>query len=135
MLALDTHVLIWLINGDAKLGPLIRDRIEDSGQTDEVLLPVAVFWEIAMLIINRRLELASPVTSWARDVVARPGLVVAPLTAEIEIESNVLPGNVGGDPADRLIVATSRISNAILVTGDRDIIRHAEAGHVSVLAA
>ena len=117
------------------LGPLIRDRIEDAGQTDEVLLPLAVFWELAMLIVNQRLELASPVASWARDVVARPGLVVAPLTAEIAIESNALPGNFCGDPAGRMIVATSRISNAILVTRDRDIIRYAEAGHVSVLAA
>ena len=135
MLALDTHVLIWLINGDVRLGPLIRDRIEDAGQAHEVILSVAVFWEIAMLIMNRRLELASPVTFWARDVVARPSIVVAPLTAEIVIESNALPGNFCGAPADRMIVATSRISNAILVTRDRDIIRYAEAGHVSALAA
>ena len=135
MLALDTHVLIWLINGDVRLGPLIRDRIEDAGQAHEVILPGAVFWEIAMLVMNRRLELASPIGSWTRDVVARPGLVVAPLALEIVIESNALPGKFYGDLADRMIVATSRGSNAILVTRDRDIIRYAEAGHVSVLAA
>ena len=135
MLALDTHVLIWLINGDASLGSPIRDQIEDAGQANEVLLPVAVFWEIAILIKNRRLELASPIASWTREVVARPGLVVAPLTPEIAIESNSLPGKFRGDPSDRMIVATSRSSNAILVTRDRDIIRYAEAGHVSVLAA
>lgn len=135
MLALDTHVLIWLINGDARLAPPIRDRIEDAGRADEVLLPVAVFWEIAMLVMKRRLELGSPIASWARDVVARPGLVIVPLSPEIAIESYALPGRFHGDPADRMIVATSRGSDAILVTRDRDILSYGEAGHVSVLAA
>ncbi len=135
MLALDTHVLIWLVNGDARLGLPVRDRIEDAGRADEVLVPVAVFWEIAMLVMKRRLELGAPIASWARDVVARPGLVVVPLSPEIAIESYALPGRFHGDLADRMIVATSRGSDAILVTRDRDILRYGEAGHVSVLAA
>jgi PIN domain nuclease of toxin-antitoxin system len=117
------------------LGPPIRETIEDAGRADEVLVPVAAFWEIAMLVMKRRLELGSPIASWARDVMARPGLVVAPLTPEIAIESYALPGRFHGDPADRMIVATSRGSDAILVTRDRDILRYGEAGHVSVLAA
>ncbi len=135
MLALDTHVLIWLMNGDLKLGPSVRDQIERAGQTDEVLAPVAVFWEIAMLVRKRRLALGSPVASWARDVIARPGLSVAPLTPEIAIESYALPGQFHDDPADRMIVATARGLDATLVTRDRAILRYGAAGHVSVLAA
>jgi PIN domain nuclease of toxin-antitoxin system len=135
MLALDTHVLIWLMNGDLKLGPSVRDRIERAGQTDEIIAPVAVFWEIAMLVGKRRLELEAPVASWARDVIARPGLSVAPLTPEIAIEAYALPGRFHDDPADRMIVATARGLDATLVTRDRAILRYGQAGHVSVLAA
>ncbi len=135
MLALDTHVLIWLMNGDLKLKPSVRDQIEHAGRTDDILAPVAVFWEIAMLVRKRRLELELPVASWAREVVARPGLSVAPLTPEIAIESYALPGRFHDDPADRMIIATARGLNATLVTRDRRILRYGEAGHVSVLAA
>ncbi len=135
MLVLDTHVLVWLMNGDPKLGPPIRDRIERAGLADEALLPAAAFWEIAMLVWKRRLELEAPVASWARDVMALPGIAVVPLTPEIAIESYALPGRFHDDPADRMIVGTARVTGATLVTRDRAILRYGEAGHVSVLAA
>ena len=135
MLTLDTHVLIWLVTGDTRLDLPIRERIEEAGRSDQVLLPVAAFWEIAMLVMKRRLELGSPVVSWVSEVVARPGLVVVPLTPQIAVESYALPGRFHGDPADRMIVATTRGSDATLITRDRDILRYGEAGHVSVLAA
>ena len=54
---------------------------------------------------------------------------------QIAIESDTLPKVFYGDLACRKIISTSRGSNEILVPDDRDIIRYAEAGHVSVLAA
>ena len=135
MLALDTHVLIWLMNGDPTLRPPVRERIEQSSRSDEVLAPVAVFWEIAMLVSKRRLALAAPVASWTREVLARPGLDVVPMSPEIAIGCYALPGRFHDDPADRMIVATARELDATLVTRDRAILRYGEAGHVSVLAA
>ena len=54
---------------------------------------------------------------------------------QIAIESDTLPKNFYGNLACRKIISTSRGPNEILVPHDRDIIRYAEAVHVSVLAA
>ncbi|MBI2504540.1 MAG: PIN domain-containing protein [Candidatus Latescibacteria bacterium] len=62
-----------------------------------------------------------------------PGISLAPLTPEIALASSRLPGELPGDPADRIIVATARILNATLVTRDKKIIAYSKQGHVSVL--
>jgi len=51
------------------------------------------------------------------------------------IDSCRLPGVFHADPADRLLVATARSANAVLVTRDRKILDYAAEGHVRVLAA
>ena len=44
-----------------------------------------------------------------------------PLTPEIAVLSTRLPGDFHGDPADRLIVATSLAHNAALISKDKKI--------------
>jgi PIN domain nuclease of toxin-antitoxin system len=39
------------------------------------------------------------------------------------------------DPADRLIVATARVANALLMTRDRRILDYAARGHLTTIAA
>jgi PIN domain nuclease of toxin-antitoxin system len=46
-----------------------------------------------------------------------------------------LPGDFHTDPADRLLVATTRRENAVLVTQDRKILGYGASGHVRVTAA
>jgi PIN domain nuclease of toxin-antitoxin system len=55
------------------------------------------------------------------------------MTPDIAIDSSFLPGNLHGDPGDRLIVATARHLEAPVVTRDRNIIAYARAGHVRVI--
>jgi hypothetical protein len=65
----------------------------------------------------------------------KSGVSLAELTPEIAIESVHLPGNLPGDPADRMIVATARILGATLLTKDRRLIEYSQGRHVRVLAA
>ncbi len=46
-----------------------------------------------------------------------------------------LPGEMRGEPADRLIVASARHTGALLITEDRLILEYAVAGHVRALRA
>lgn len=135
MLALDTHVLVWLMAGDSTLAMAARDRIEEAGRADLAFIPVVAFWEIAMLTANKRLALGAPIGAWTAEVQSKPGLVVSPLTPEIAIHAYDLPGDFHDDPVDRMIVATARILGATLVTRDRDILRYGAQGHVDVMAA
>jgi PIN domain nuclease of toxin-antitoxin system len=50
------------------------------------------------------------------------------------VSSSNLPGQIHGDPMDRILIATARALNLILVTSDRPILRYAEAGHLRTLA-
>ena len=44
------------------------------------------------------------------------------------------PGAPPNDPADRIIVATARAEGATVMTRDRALLAHAEAGHVTAVA-
>lgn len=134
-LLLDTHVLIWLINGDAALSREAKQEIDDASVNQEMLVSVVCFWEIGMLHVKHRLRLESSVLDWTRDAVNRPGITVAPLTPEIAVASSLLPGRFHHDPADRMIVATARETGATLVTRDRRILRYGARGHVAVMQA
>jgi PIN domain nuclease of toxin-antitoxin system len=57
----------------------------------------------------------------------------AAFTPDIAIGSSCLPGEVRGDPADRLIIATARHFGLPIMTRDRKIIAYAASGEVSVV--
>jgi PIN domain nuclease of toxin-antitoxin system len=66
---------------------------------------------------------------------ARSRIVFEPLSPEIAVEADELPGVFRSDPADQIIVATARVTGATLATRDRRILADAEAGHLSAIAA
>ncbi len=134
-LLLDTHVWIWLVNGDAELGADALAAIERAAAAGSVLISAISVWEVAMLKAKGRIVLAKPCAQWVREALSAPGLSLTPLTPEIAVESCQLPGSFHDDPADRLIVATARVADATLVTKDERIFAYGAAGHVSVLAA
>ncbi|HCV25099.1 MAG TPA: PIN domain nuclease, partial [Candidatus Latescibacteria bacterium] len=69
-----------------------------------------------------------------RQALSSPGLSLAPLTPDIALASSRLPGEIHGDPADRMLIATARSLGATLVTRDRRILEYSQAGHVTTLA-
>lgn len=112
MLNLDTHILLHAVAGrlTAKEDALLR--------SDRWSISAIVLWEIAKLAQLGRIE----VDLDDADVVRVLGSVqVWPLTAEIAKASTRL--DVGGDPADELIAATSVVHKIRLVTRDRRLRR------------
>lgn len=131
-LVLDTHVWVWLINGDQRLSSSPAFDLILGGMRRALLRVSAIsVWEVAVLVAKGRLKLASPVGDWVSKALAAPGIRLAPLEPEIAVDSTQLPGQFHSDPADRIIVATARHLAGSIVTADRAILGYAAAKYVS----
>jgi PIN domain nuclease of toxin-antitoxin system len=124
-LLLDTCAVLWLANGEP-IAPEARGAITACQRH---ISPITA-WEIANLARKSRIALTLPVATWIRQSVARIGAGLPDLTVAILVESCALPGTPPGDPADRIIIATAREHDLIIVTRDAAILAYAEAGHV-----
>ncbi|MGI9289081.1 MAG: type II toxin-antitoxin system VapC family toxin [Pseudomonadales bacterium] len=122
MIVLDTHTLIWWVDGSAQLSAsakrLINKTLKDGG---EVIVSSMSAWEVAMLISRGRLVLSMDVDSWLDEVARIDGVRFMPVDNEIGVKSTQLPGRFHKDPADRMIVATARKLSVPLVTADDKI--------------
>jgi PIN domain nuclease of toxin-antitoxin system len=132
---LDTHALVWLVVGDGRLRLAVRRRIEAAAQEQQLWVSAITPWEIGMLVAKGRLVLDRDVTDWLQAALSLPGIRVAPLEPALAVASTRLPGQLHGDPADRLIVATARHLGATLVTADAALLAYGQLGHVGVLSA
>jgi PIN domain nuclease of toxin-antitoxin system len=134
-IVLDTHVWIWSVTGDPTLAESVRHKIRLCLKKSSVLVPFISVWEVGMLFKKNRLQLKEPLPDWVRSSFKISGFLLAPMTADIALESCLLPGIFHSDPADSIIVATARLSKATLLTRDRRILEYGKAGHIDVLSA
>jgi PIN domain nuclease of toxin-antitoxin system len=74
-----------------------------------------------MLHAKSRLTLNQPFHIWIRDAAAANVVQILPLDVEVVVALNGLPASFHGDPADRLIVSTSRAQKIPLATHDAAI--------------
>lgn len=123
MIVLDTHVLLWWLNGDASLSSRARAAIRKEQEDDGGVILVSAIsaWEIAMLVKKERLALTMDAGDWLGVAAETEGLRFQPLDTELLVQSTRLPGEFHSDPADRMIVALARQMNALLVTSDKKI--------------
>ena len=136
-LLLDTCALIWLANGDP-LARMATEAIDYAGRAEGVFVSPISGWEIGLLSKprarrNAALQFLPDPKTWFAKVLAGPGILEARLTSEIAIDASFLPGELHGDPGDRLIIATARHLGVPVVTRDRRMIDYGAAGHVQVL--
>jgi PIN domain nuclease of toxin-antitoxin system len=135
VLLLDTHVLIWLLSGSSRLGTQARSSIQQAAQDNALLVSAITPWEIAMLVSKGRLALDRDVGEWVEAALALPGIQLAPLSPQIAVASTRLPGALHTDPADRIIAATARHLDAVLVTEDQRLLDYGVTGHLRTVRA
>jgi PIN domain nuclease of toxin-antitoxin system len=74
-----------------------------------------------MLVSKNRIGLSMDVQIWLNLALQHPKIQLLPLTPEIAVLSTRLPGTFHGDPADRLIVSSSLVYKALLLSKDEKI--------------
>ncbi len=134
---LDTCAAIWLANGDVLPAPVLAAIMAAALSAGAFVSPVSA-WEVGMLSKPRgsraALQFLPDPKTWFARLMAGPGIHEATLTPAIAVDASYLPGNLHGDPADRLLVATARHLGVPLVTRDSKLIAYAGQGFVRVLA-
>ncbi len=129
MIVLDTHIWVWWVHGDPHLSQAHAALLQ-THETTGLGVSAISCWEVAKLVDKGRLVLPVPVGQWMQQALGYPGITLLPLTPEIAVESTSLPPPFHNDPADQIIVATSRILQCPLVTVDKRIVGYP---HVKVL--
>lgn len=135
MILLDTQILIWFSQGDQRLREEARKIIGDEATKDEIAVSPISFWEVAMLIKKNKLSLGMDVVDWTEAILRQPRIKIEPISPAIAVDAGRLPGEIHGDPADRLIVSTARSLVCPLLTADRKILDYAAQGHLHAIKA
>jgi len=134
---LDTCAVIWLANGDPLASEAVAGIVH-AGLHGGIFVSPLSAWEIGMLSKPRpgradALRFLPDPAAWFARFMAGAGIKQAAFTPEIAIAASRLPGDLHGDPADRLLIATARHLGLPIVTRDRKIIAYAATGEVSVI--
>lgn len=136
MILLDTQALVWLIEGNPRLAEKARRVIEKArSEKDGARIAAISIWETAMLVDKNRIALSRPVAEWFEAVLTAPGFCLTGITVSIGADAGALPGDIHGDPADRIVIATARALGCPVLTADKAILRYAAAGHVQAIDA
>lgn len=117
-LLLDTHTLLWLVDGDRQLSRSATEVLADPGH--ELLLSPASYWEIAIKVSLGKYRLADPLADFIEEAIRLYGLTVLPVTAKYAEAIVNLPHH-HKDPFDRMLIAQAMVENIGLVSSDKAI--------------
>jgi len=121
MITVDTHIIIW----DALKPELLSDKAKKemyrANQTDGIIFCDICLWEIAMLINKKRIEINVSYLKFIDLVKASNNYIFQGITPEIADLATNLRLDINSDPADKIISATSLISNTPLITADKNL--------------
>jgi PIN domain nuclease of toxin-antitoxin system len=117
-LLLDTHSLIWFLNGDEKLSTKAKLAIEDSANSK--IISIASIWEIAIKISLNKLRFPNGFKHLL-DLIEDNGFDILPITFDHAIALSTLEF-IHRDPFDRILIAQCLIEKLTIVTKDENII-------------
>jgi PIN domain nuclease of toxin-antitoxin system len=114
---LDTHALIWALEGSKKLSKIAR-RVIESPQ-NEIIVSAASAWEIAIKQAMGKLVVPDDLL----EAVDAAGFLRRPLGFAEARRLSSLP-HLHGDPFDRMLIAHALEEGAAIVTRDTEISRY-----------
>jgi PIN domain nuclease of toxin-antitoxin system len=132
-LLLDTCAMLFIGNG-SRISDVADLEIGSAAADMRLYVSPMSAWEIGVGVAKGRLILPAGPLEFFNRFVERIGARLSSVTPEILVGSSVLPGSPHDDPMDRILVATARMLDMVLVTRDGPILAYGRAGHVRTLA-
>ena len=114
-LLLDTHSLIWWLEGSGRLSVPAQRAIAD--EENDVLISAASAWEIST---KYRLGKMPSAEALARDVpgaIASQGFAELPITMADAVRAGSLPGP-HRDPFDRMLIAQAQTRDLVFISNE-----------------
>ena len=124
MIVLDTHVWVRWVNNPADLSRRARAVIEKEIREKGIYLSSISALEVALLSSKGRLQLTMDARDWVARSEALPFLQFVPVDNNIALRVTELRGPLHADPADRIIIATTLVLGATLVTKDEKLLNY-----------
>ena len=119
---LDTHVWIWCQESPEEIGRGSRQILESLAHS--LFVSTISSLEISRLRAAGVVSLSESLSSWIEDTLGSMGCVTIPMSHEIAVAAYELPGAFHKDPVDRVLVATARVHDLELMTGDARILEY-----------
>lgn len=121
-LLLDTHIAVWMLTGNERIGGVARDLIEDD--RNQPLVSAVSIWEIAIKHQLRREDMPMP-PKHAIELCGAAGFELLPVLPTHAAAVGELPA-IHGDPFDRLLVAQAMTEPVRLVSRDRKLAAYSD---------
>jgi PIN domain nuclease of toxin-antitoxin system len=113
----DTHTLIWFLNGDDKLSKRSREIIED--QDNSKFVSVATIWEIAIKISLDKFKFNKGFKEFL-GLIEDNGFEIIHITPDHALQVSTLRF-IHRDPFDRLIISQALTDDLTIITRDEYI--------------
>lgn len=133
VLLLDTCAMIFIAN-ETPLSPEADYQISEAAFDGRLYVSPMSAWEIGIGVAKGRLSLPLSPLEFFNRFLSKMGAKLSSVSPEILIHSSQLPGIPQKDPMDRILVASARSLDMILVTRDGPILAYGAAGHLRTLA-
>ncbi len=117
-LLLDTHAFIWFVSDRKKIPEDSINLIQENA--GELYLSSITALEIALLVKRKRLKIPKNPGSYIEEAIQYHNLHEIPVDRKILLQSSALP-EIHDDPFDRIIIATAKLHDLVLITKDTKI--------------
>lgn len=128
-LLLDTCTMLFIANETRIKAETLLEVSEASYDGRLHVSPISA-WEVGVGVAKGRINLPVAPLDFFERFIERMQARLCPLTPSILISSSHLPGTAHGDPMDRILIATARALDLVLVTSDRPILAYGRSGHL-----
>jgi PIN domain nuclease of toxin-antitoxin system len=117
---LDTHALIWFLEGDPRLSGAAKNIICNDDK--EVYLSVVSLWEMAIKISLDKLRLSQSLTQ-VIDILPQQNINLLPVNPAHVISVMSLPFE-HRDPFDRLLIAQALVEDMAFMSNEALFLRY-----------
>ncbi|MGA2538668.1 MAG: type II toxin-antitoxin system VapC family toxin [Terracidiphilus sp.] len=122
MILLDTHAVVWLMISPERVSKAATTAITRSiAEGNRPAVSSATIFEIAYGARRGRILLHVTGSEFLDRL--RSAFDLRPITEEIAFAAAAIPERFHGDPLDRIIAATAKVDDLVLLTADSGIRR------------
>lgn len=118
---LDTHALLWFLNGDERISPKARKLISDP--KNRCFISIASLWEMAIKIKIGKLDLAFDLKGLAAHL-DNNNIEILPIAFEHILETMGLEDH-HRDPFDRIIISQAKFERLTIISRDENFPKYA----------